>query len=266
MADGTGIHWTNATINFVTGCSHAGSSGCDNCYAKLMTKRLQAIGQEKYRHGFDKVVCHDDPKLLSQFARWKRPRKIFVNSMSDTFHDDVPFEFIDKMYKSMLDAPQHLYQILTKRPENMLRYLSSVPFAVPPNIWHGVTVEDQRSADRRIPILLECPSPMRFLSCEPLLSGVYIGLGGVGQGGWHWTDSDSLPLVIVGGESGPNARPMHTEWVERIVKQCKDSGAKCFVKQMGTVWAKENNSQSRKGDIMEEWPVGIRIREEFDAS
>lgn len=257
----TKIEWSEDTLNFVTGCSHAGSMGCDFCYSLSLSKRLQAMGLEKYKHGFDKVVCHDDPKLFSQPSRWKKPRQIFVNSMSDTFHPDVPFEYIDKMYKAMFEAPQHLYQILTKRAGRMLEYLQGAPFDVPSNIWHGVTAENQEAADERLPLLLECPcGSSRFVSCEPLIGPVNLGFGGVMLGCWQWVDLDGLPWILVGGESGPKARKMDLDWAHNIVKQCKDAGVNCFVKQLGTVWARENG-ECGKGNNMDTWPKWARVRD-----
>ena len=200
MGDKSGISWTDATWNPTTGCSKV-SEGCRNCYAAALAPRLHAMGQKGYtelpwtaRNAAENVMCHED--RLEMPLRWKRPRRIFVNSMSDLFHELVPDDFIDKVFAVMALAPQHTFQILTKRPERMMRYTTKwdvAPrvrveahtlrgrmgrMALPseewplPNVWLGTSVEDQRAADERIPHLLETPAAVRFLSCEPLLGPV----------------------------------------------------------------------------------------------
>jgi len=269
------IEWTDEVWNPVSGCTRV-SAGCDNCYAAKMTKRLAKIESTKDKYGglindgkdhFNGVVkTHFDE--LQTPLRWRRPRRVFVNSMSDLFHPSVPFEFIDQVFAVMALTPRHTYQILTKRPERMAEYtkhgrfknivLASSEFKRPDewidaeypleNVWLGTSVEDQDTADERIPHLLQCPAAVRFLSCEPLLGEVnfrwtgwaekvpglsyreclekhglinqYEGIKGI-----HW--------VIVGGESGPNARPMHPDWVRSIRDQCIDSGTPFFFKQWG---------------------------------
>ena len=251
MADKSGIAWTDATWNPVTGCTPV-SGACKNCYARTMTKRLQAMGQEKYAQGFDKVVCHDDPKLLSQPARWTRPRRIFVNSMSDTFHRDVPFEFIDKIYKAMFDGPQHMYQVLTKRPAIMYDYIRSAPFDLRENMWHGVTVEGFATINRIDYLQANRCLFGKFVSFEPLLDSVK----GVALNGIDW--------VIIGGESGPGARPMHPSWVKEIIEEARKCGCAIFVKQMGAQWASYadyEGDRTRKGDNPEQWPSWAQIQE-----
>lgn len=243
----TKIHWTEETLNFVTGCTPI-SDGCSRCFARTMTRRLQAMGQKKYQAGFNRVVCHSEEELFTQPKRWKKPKSIFINSMSDTFHRDVPFEFIDKIYKAMFEAPQHIYQLLTKRPEQMLEYLKGAPFDIPPNIWHGVTVEHPAEL-WRIDWLKNCRCAGKFVSFEPLLDLI----AGDDLLGVDW--------VIVGGESGPGARIMSPVWAESVVYDARRHGCKVFVKQFGTVWAKENDSKTRKGDDPSEWPEWARRRE-----
>lgn len=216
MATKSHIEWTEMTWNPVTGCSKV-SAGCKYCYAERMAKRLKAMGAVRYRNGF-KVTLQTD--LLETPMKWREPRVVFVNSMSDLFHEDVPFEYIDKVFATMVKCPQHTFQILTKRSERLREVASQLPWA--PNIWMGVSVEDERVIDR-INDLQHVPAHIRFLSCEPLIGPL-----------------DHLPLeqihwVIVGGESGPGARPMRQEWVKSIYKQCRNFKVPFFFKQWGGV-------------------------------
>lgn len=268
MADKSGIQWTEATWNPVAGCTRA-SAGCDHCYAVTMTHRLEAMGQSKYagltvlngrgeRHFNGQV--RTDEAALEVPLRWKKPRRVFVNSMSDLFHRDVPFDFIDEVFAVMALCPQHTFQILTKRPERAEEYFlhsrdtlgnktdervsmeaediggeRHQPLRWPlPNVWLGTSCEDQAGADDRIPHLLRCPAAVRFLSLEPLLGPIDIGkacdpsafdLEEMLGGGPDW--------VIVGGESGPRARPCNIEWIRDIVRQCKTASVPVFVKQLG---------------------------------
>ena len=213
------IEWTETTWNPVTGCSKI-SAGCQHCYAERMAKRLQAMGQERYKHGFQ-VTLHED--LIKQPLKWVKPRIIFVNSMSDLFHEDVPVEFIEQVFDTMANCPQHIFQILTKRSHRLREIAHVLPW--PENVWMGVSVEDN-TVIQRVHDLQDVPSFVRFLSCEPLLGPL-----------------DKLPLqdihwVIVGGESGPGARPMKTEWIEAILSQCKRQHVQFFFKQWGGVWKK----------------------------
>jgi len=216
MATKTHIEWTEMTWNPVTGCSKV-SAGCKHCYAETMARRLKAMGVHRYRNGF-KVTLQ--PDLVDAPSRWRQPRIVFVNSMSDLFHEDVPLEYIQRVFETMVRCPQHTFQILTKRSERLLAVSSELPW--PANIWMGVSVEDNRVVDR-IHDLAEVPAAVRFLSCEPLIGPL-----------------DNLPLkkihwVIVGGESGPGARPMKKEWVVSIHRQCRDSGVPFFFKQWGGI-------------------------------
>jgi protein gp37 len=233
----TDIEWTatkniDGTItkgkvwNPVTGCTKV-SQGCKNCYAEVLAKRFW--GERK----FTDVQCH--PERLEQPLHWRKPSRVFVNSMSDLFHPDVPDEFIYSVWNIISQSPQHTYQILTKRPERMFRRLSNLGFRE--NVWIGVSVEDQATADDRIPLLLQTPAAVRFVSCEPLL-------GPVDLSEWLFPDEThpshgiltgdpQLDWVIVGGESGPHARPMHPDWARSLRDQCQAAGVPFFFKQWG---------------------------------
>lgn len=212
----TKIEWTDATWNPVTGCTKT-SEGCAHCYAEVMARRLKAMGTEKYKNGF-KVTLHED--ALNEPKKWHKPRNIFVCSMSDLFHKDVPFEFVDKVIQVIKDTPQHRYQLLTKRAERMKDYFMTRE--VPKNVWVGVTVEVQTSKSRIDALRTIKNAPIRFLSCEPLLED----LGELDLTGIDW--------IIVGGESGLQARPMKEEWVKGIKAQCDAANKAFFFKQWGT--------------------------------
>ncbi|MDR1853457.1 MAG: phage Gp37/Gp68 family protein [Azoarcus sp.] len=207
MGDKTGIEWCDATWNPVTGCTKI-SDGCKFCYAERDWKRLSANSTTRYyRRTFSDVRCHED--LLDQPLLWQRPRWIFVNSMSDLFHEAVPIDFIERVFEVMARAPQHTFITLTKRPERMNRLVGSIVPALE-NVWLGVSVEDQDTADRRIPPLIDTLAGCHFVSFEPLLG--YIDIS--------YEHRRALDWVIVGGESGPKARPMNPEWVRSIRDQC----------------------------------------------
>jgi len=243
------IEWTDAVWNPVTGCSKV-SSGCANCYAERMSKRLAG------RCGYPKddpfrVTLHQEK--LNQPLFWKKPKRIFVNSMSDLFHDDVPFEFIWSVWARMVTNRQHTYMILTKRPKRMKEFFdwnASLEFKVEttwPNIWLGVSVENQATADERIPLLLQVPATVRFVSCEPLLGPVNLerieprgkaafihSLSGIVSVPFTVLDNyPKIDWVIVGGESGPGSRPVHPDWVRSLRDQCQAAGTKLFFKQWG---------------------------------
>lgn len=220
MATKSSIEWTESTWNPVTGCTKI-SAGCKHCYAERMAIRLHAMGQPNYRNGF-KVTCH--PQVLPAPFKWKKPQMIFVNSMSDLFHNDVSADFIDEVFFTMKETPWHTYQVLTKRA-GRLKQLSG-RFDWTPNIWMGVTVENERHVDR-IDHLRRVPSAVRFLSLEPLLGP----LRNLNLEGINW--------VIVGGESGPGARPMNPEWVEDLRDQCLNNDVPFFFKQWGGVQKKK---------------------------
>jgi protein gp37 len=270
MAQNTKIEWTNVTWNPTTGCTKV-SAGCKNCYAEVMSKRLAAMGKEKYQgiltdsSRFNGTVRTHEDALRIPFT-WRKPRKVFVNSMSDLFHEDVPFAFIDKVFAVMALTPHHTYQILTKRPDRMAEYMTTpnregeikgcawnmlgympkknnagMKAKWPlPNVWLGTSVEYQQTANERIPHLLDCPAAVRFLSCEPLLGAVdltaishddFIQTNALGNE--HNGVFKRVNWVIAGGESGPKARPMHPEWARGLRDQCKVAGVAFFFKQWG---------------------------------
>ena len=238
----TKIEWTDKTWNPITGCTKC-SEGCKNCYAEVMSRRLQAMKQKKYVNGFT-LTLHDE--VLNEPLLWKNPHTIFVCSMSDLFHKDVPFEFIDEVMNIIKKTPQHRYQLLTKRSERMNEYFSS--HVIPKNAWLGVTVEN-RISKGRIDVLKKLDAPIRFLSCEPLLED----LGNL--------NLDNIDWVIVGGESGAKARPMQIDWVLSIKEQCEKQGTAFFFKQLGT-WgsdgikrSKQLNGKKINGKIYQEMPV-----------
>ena len=328
MSDSSSIEWTDTTWSPITGCTRK-SEGCDHCYSARMTYRLEMMGQQKYtgltvvnpkgdRHFNGVVKCHEGE--LSAPFKFRKPRRIFVNSMSDTFHPSVPFEFVDKMLAVMAMTPQHTYQILTKRPERMAEYLNDYRSATGmktdenvwktaacmdgdrfaaaykpriddtgvwplENVWLGTSVENQAAADERIPHLLKCPAAVRFLSVEPLLGAVDLGdfldsetYGDEGGDG----PCASIDWVIVGGESGPGARPFNVEWARSIIAQCKSANVACFVKQLGANPVKGGGRcrdcadhdgicpysqlpceglKDKKGGDPDEWPADLRVRE-----
>ena len=221
----TKIEWTDKTWNPVTGCTKI-SQGCAHCYAEVMTRRLKAMGQEKYANGFS-VTIHEE--CLEEPLSWKQPHTIFVCSMSDLFHKDVPFDFVDKVMETIRLTPKHRYQLLTKRAERMAEYFLS--HDVPENVWLGVTVE-ARSSKSRIDCLRVLNAPIRFLSCEPLIED----LGELDLRNINW--------VIVGGESGPQARPMKREWIDSIQEQTERQGGVFFFKQWGT-WGSDGIKRSK---------------------
>jgi protein gp37 len=234
MADNSSIEWTEATWNPVTGCSKV-SAGCKNCYAERLAARLQAMGNARYRNAF-KVTLH--PDLIELPKKWREPRLIFVNSMSDLFHEQLPLEFIQRVFATMRDCPQHTFQILTKRSARLRKLAGNLEW--PSNVWMGVSVEDQRVL-RRIADLQCVPATVRFLSCEPLIGPLdELSLEGV-----HW--------VIVGGESGPGARPMKIEWIRSIFRQCRKAKVPFFFKQWGGV-RKDLTGRELGGRTYDEMP------------
>lgn len=216
MAGYTQIEWAEMTWNPVTGCTKV-SPGCKHCYAETMARRLKAMGARGYENGFEVSFL---PERLEQPRRRKTPTVWFVNSMSDLFHPKVPFSFIDHVFDVVRETPQHIYQILTKRPERMAVYFESR--SVPDHAWLGVTVEDRRYGVPRIAPLRSIMARTRFLSVEPLLEDV----GSLSLEGIHW--------VIVGGESGARARPMHPKWAAGVRDQCVLNKVPFFFKQWGT--------------------------------
>lgn len=251
----TQIEWTDATWNPIAGCSIV-TSGCKNCYAMGMARRLEAMGVRKYeglsrksgdRTVWNGVVREDHAALLLPY-QWKKPRKIFVNSMSDLFHEQVSDAFILAVWQVMRETAQHNYQILTKRPERMVRLITDKIGEVLPNVWLGTSVENRKVTDR-IAQLRQTPAAIRFISFEPLIGAV----GSVDLQDIHW--------AIVGGESGKAARIIQEDWVDEIHAQCREFGVAFFFKQWGT-WGKDNKRRSKKangreyrGKIWNEMPV-----------
>lgn len=238
MPTKSNIEWTEMTWNPVSGCTKI-SQGCKNCYAERMAKRLKAMGSDRYRNGF-RVTLH--PDLLDAPRRWKRSRTVFVNSMSDLFHEDVPDDYIARVFDTMSACPQHTFQVLTKRAERLAELAPRLPW--PAHVWMGVSVEDRRVIGR-VPKLQEVPAAIRFLSLEPLIGPL-----------------EDLPLegiswAIVGGESGPRARPMKREWVNSILKQCRAAGVAFFFKQWGGV-RKDLTGRKLNGTFYDEMP-GARV-------
>ena len=304
MADKTGIEWTDATWNPVTGCAKV-SQGCKHCYAEREWPRMTKLVPAYSGREFTDVRTHAD--RLDQPLRWKKPRMIFVNSMSDLFHEDVPDLFIDQAFAVMALAPQHIFQVLTKRPERMREYLSSTDVVqrvihqafkldceagawmnadhniggyeiMPlPNVWLGVSVENQAAADERIPLLLDTPAAVRWISAEPLLGPVdlsriqYEVIGPSGSVHYRRPLTDTkllneakaapgysaaaLDWVVVGGESGPKARPMHPQWARSLRDQCAAAGVPFLFKQWGE-WTEEDPGETAHKDCAGVLPSG----------
>ena len=305
MGDKTGIEWTDATWNPIRGCSRV-SEGCRNCYAEKVAARFSGPGQPynglarngRWTGEVRLIVEHlEDP------LRWKKPRRNFVNSMSDLFHEGLEPAIIGRILNVMGAAKQHQFQVLTKRPERMIeimmgyyRFLRSDPL---PNVWLGVSVEDQKTADQRIPILLDTPAAVRFISAEPLIQPIdlrRLDLGdrktrGYGNRRITWDslsewemqseagkslgskarcmangEHPRLDWVIVGGESGPGARPFDVEWARQLIIQCTAAAVPIFVKQLGTkpFDSKDGNRiyfSSWKGGDWLEWPHWLKVRQ-----
>jgi len=235
MAQGTSIEWTDATWNPVTGCSKT-SPGCKNCYALRMAKRLHAMGQSRYRNEFEVTLQND---LMSLPSRWKAPRRIFVNSMSDLFHERVPNEFIRRVFIEMQRCPQHTFQVLTKRSERVASLARDLFWSE--NIWMGVSVENS-DYTYRIRDLLKVPAAVRFLSIEPLLGPI----GRCRLSGIDW--------VIVGGESGPRCRPMEADWARDIRDRCVEQRIPFFFKQWGGA-RKKTTGRLLDGKTWDEMPM-----------
>jgi len=276
MSDSSKIEWTDASWNPVTGCTKV-SPGCDHCYAETFAERWRGVPGHHFETGFDVTLR---PERLEQPRAWKKPRRIFVNSMSDVFHEAVPDDFILSMFAIMAVTPQHRYQVLTKRHGRMRSLLSRPKFSQDikdllwqldggiawrrhhwplPNVWLGVSVEDQKRADLRIPALLDTPAAVRFISAEPLLGPVSL---------WHLIDAKGsgvgeprvLDWIIAGGESGPGARPCDLNWLRALRDQCEWSGSAFFLKQLGKRLGREVGAGPKGGD-WDAWPEDLRVRE-----
>jgi protein gp37 len=234
MATKSNIEWTEMTWNPVTGCTKI-SPGCKHCYAERMARRLEAMGSDRYRNGFE-VTLH--PDLLDIPRGWRQPRVVFVNSMSDLFHDDIPLAYIQRVFETMRDCTHHTFQVLTKRSERLARLAPYLPW--PGNIWMGVSVEDARVL-HRVGDLQRVAAAVRFLSLEPLIGPLEkLPLEGI-----HW--------AIVGGESGPRARPIRKEWVTAIFRQCRAARVPFFFKQWGGV-RKDLTGRELDGKVYNEMP------------
>ncbi len=221
MSDRSSIEWTDATWNPVRGCDKI-SPGCKHCYAETFAERFRGVPGHPYEQGFHLRLV---PEKVEEPLRWRAPRRVFVNSMSDLFHDDVPTEYVAAVGDVMRRADWHLFQVLTKRHTRLQTLLRGELswMAALPNVWFGVSVENREHGLPRVAALRDTPAAVRFLSIEPLLED----LGCFPLGGIDW--------VIVGGESGPRARPMREEWVVSILNQCRDAGVPFFFKQWGGV-------------------------------
>lgn len=286
------IQWTDTTWSPIVGCKRV-SAGCDHCYAFELHDRRHLAWKRgrwpsapaQYHQPFSKVQLL--PQRLEEPLHWRKPRRVFVDSMADLFHEDVPDEFIGRVFGVMRRTPQHIYQILTKRPERMLRVLRELTNAHAlkmlgereymqqwplPNVWLGASVEDQAAADERIPLLLQTPAAVRFLSCEPLLGPVDLSAWLMFEGQhekaeWHlahYGRSQPLSWVIIGGESGPHARVMSRRCAENLVWQCRAAGVAVFMKQLGSKLAYQFSLKDRHGGVMDQWPLEcseLRIRE-----
>lgn len=253
----TQIEWTDATWNPVAGCNIL-TAGCSNCYAMEMARRLEAMGVAKYsgltrKSGARTIwngIVREDPEALAIPSRWRKPRKIFVNSMSDLFHEKVSDTFIESVWRVMEDTPHHHYQILTKRPDRMATIVSERFGKILPNVWLGTSIENADVVGR-IDDLRRVPAAIRFLSFEPLIGPV----GNLDLTGVQW--------AIVGGESGRSARPIKEEWIDEIHDQCVAFETAFFFKQWGT-WGKDNKKRSKKangreyrGKTWDEMPTSV---------
>lgn len=245
MSNKTAIEWTEHTWNPTTGCTKV-SPGCKHCYAEVMAQRLQAMGANGYENGFKLSIIEE---RLAQPLKRKKPTIYFVNSMSDLFHEGIGDDFLDRVFDVIRQTPHHTYQILTKRAERLPKYFAKRD--IPQNVWLGVSVEDRKYGVPRIDLLRRINAYVRFLSVEPLLEDI----GKINLTDIHW--------VIVGGESGPKARPMKPEWVENVRIQCEEQGASFFFKQWGGWGAdgkrrpKSKNGREYQGKTWDEMPAQI---------
>lgn len=267
MSQTSEIEWTDATWNPVRGCVKV-SPGCAHCFAETFAERWRGVPGHPYEQGFDLRLV---PEKLLEPLHWKKPRRVFVNSMSDLFQDGVSDNFVRRVWQIMARTPRHTYQVLTKRAERMASLVpqfadehtaqdgSGWPLR---NVWLGVSVENQHFAEERIPLLLKTPAKVRFISAEPLLEQVDLTnflwtIPGARLNGLHW--------IIVGGESGHGARPFDVSWARWLVAQGKSAGVPVFVKQLGArAYGPDVHSAillNRKGGDMSEWPEDLRVRD-----
>lgn len=251
MAGLSDIEWTDATWNPIAGCAMV-SPGCTNCYAMRMAARLQSMGHAAYtgvtrRSGKGPVWTgrvNINESALATPLTWRKPRKIFVNSMSDLFQDGVPMDLVSNVWDVMEEAHWHVFQILTKRPDNMFKVIKEATLRTLPNVWLGTSVESSK-LKTRIGLLQQVPATVRFISFEPLIGRV----GSVNLDDIHW--------AIVGGESGPRARPMEKVWVEELRMQCKDQGVAFFFKQWGGA-NKKSAGRVYRGRTWDDFPVALK--------
>jgi protein gp37 len=251
MAGLSDIEWTDATWNPVSGCAII-SPGCSNCYAMRMAARLQAMGHGSYRGvtrksgnravWTGKIILNE--RMLSAPITWRKPRRIFVNSMSDLFQDGIPEEYIRKVWDTMHEAHWHIFQILTKRPHNMARILADLSFPILENVWLGTSVESSKFLSR-VDDLRRVPANVRFVSFEPLLGSV------------NQADLSNIDWAIVGGESGPGARPMLIDWVDEIKAACEAADTAFFFKQWGGI-NKKKAGRIYRDRLWDEMPIAIR--------
>lgn len=259
------IEWTQTTWNPTTGCTKV-SPGCDHCYAETFAERFRGVPGHPYEQGFDLKLW---PERLDLPKRWRQPRMIFVNSMSDLFHAQVPYGFVSQVWDTMRATPRHTYQILTKRPDRMARFAwrlagaqadglpeiglpPSEPMGILPNVWLGTSVESQDYVER-IQHLRGTPTVVRFLSLEPLLGPIDL----LNVSGWR----DEIDWVIAGGESGHGARPCRLEWLEDLRDQCIECNVPFFLKQLGSVLGRNLGCRDHKGGDMAAWPADLCMRE-----
>jgi protein gp37 len=231
----TKIEWTETTWNPTTGCTKI-SSGCKNCYAERMSLRLQAMAVKKYNDGFNLKI---HPEVLEEPYSWRKPRTVFVNSMSDLFHEKMPFDFIKKVFKVMNDNPMHTFQVLTKRADILSKYSNELVWSK--NIWMGVTVENQENVSR-VDFLRDVNANVKFISIEPLIGEI------------KDLNLKNIDWVIVGGESGPGARPIKEKWVINLKEQCLNQNTHFFFKQWGGV-NKKKNGRLLDGQTWDEMPI-----------
>lgn len=265
------ISWTERVWNPVRGCSPV-SLGCANCYAARMATRFAGAGQPYQglaRDGKWTGAVRFVPDMLRAPMRWRKPALVFVNSMSDLFHRDVTDEQIAAVFGVMADCPQHTFQVLTKRPERLVKLGNKLKWS--PNIWMGISAENQRTLDNRVPLLLDTPAAVRWVSAEPLLGPLdfsdWIRCGGarpsLDASGYEMSHGSPLKSlldwIVVGGESGPSARPCDWRWLHSVVAQCAVTSTPCFVKQLG----EQSNlaTQDRVGRKPDEWPPLLRVRQ-----
>ncbi len=276
----TKIEWTDETWNPVMGCTPV-SKGCENCYARAMIRRF--AGRKGWPCDPDRVVMFAG--RLNQPLHWTGHKRIFIPSMGDLFHPNVPFDFVDRVFATMGHSYWHTFQVLTKRSLRMHEYITtgqeSDRFKPLVNVWLGASIEDQDTADDRIPHLLNTPAAVRFVSCEPLLGPIELGMRCLECGEYqHYSDLHNaegecrnggsecgyadrwqeLDWVIVGGETGPGARPMHPDWARDIRDQCQEAGVPLFVKQLGSRYHPRGHRDLHGAD-MQFWPADLRIRQ-----